>query len=136
MQEDKQGLFDTVDVLSSTLEVFTGMVKTLKIKPKNIARSVQLGYILATDMADYLVKKGENFRSAHEIVAKMVNYAEEKGKTFEQLKASEFKQFSPLFDKDVSTITIKSSLASRDSTGGTSPGQVAKALSAARKALT
>ncbi|HEY97443.1 MAG TPA: argininosuccinate lyase [Dehalococcoidia bacterium] len=136
MQEDKQGLFDTVDVLSSTLEVFTGMVKTLKVKPKNVARSVQLGYILATDMADYLVKKGETFRSAHEIVAKLVNYAEEKGKTFEQLKASEFKQFSPLFNKDVSSITIKSSLASRDSTGGTAPGQVAKALSAARKALT
>jgi len=136
IQEDKQGLFDTVDILSSTLEVFTGMVKTLKIKPNNIARSLQLGYILATDMADYLVKKGETFRSAHEIVAKLVNYAEEKGKTFEQLKASEFKRFSPLFDKDVSSITIKTSLLSRDITGGTAPNQVAKALSAARKALT
>ncbi len=136
MQEDKQGLFDIVDILSSTLEVFTGMIKTLKIKPKGIARSLQLGYILATDLADYLVKKGETFRSAHETVAKMVNYAEEKGKTFEQLKASEFKRFSPLFDKDVSTITIESSLAARDITGGTAPSQVAKAISAARKALT
>ena len=136
MQEDKQGLFDIVDILSSTLEVFTGMIKTLKIKPKGIARSLHLGYILATDLADYLVKKGETFRSAHETVAKMVNYAEEKGKSFEQLKASEFKQFSPLFDKDVSSITIKSSLAARDSTGGTAPNQVNKALSAAKKALT
>ena len=136
MQEDKQGLFDVVDTLSSTLEVFTGMIKTLKINPENIAMSVQLGYILATDLADYLVKKGETFRSAHETVAKMVNYAEEKGKTFEQLKASEFKRFSPLFDKDVSSITIESSLAARDITGGTAPSQVAKALSAARKALT
>jgi argininosuccinate lyase len=136
MQEDKQGLFDTVDILSSTLEVFTGMVKTLKIKPGNIARSVKLGYILATDLADYLVNKGEAFRSAHEIVARLVNYAEEKGKTFEQLKTSEFKQFSPLFDKDASSITIKSSLAARDITGGTAPNQIAKALSAARKALT
>jgi argininosuccinate lyase len=136
MQEDKQGLFDSVDILLSTLEVFTGMVKTLKIKSKGIARSVKLGYLLATDLADYLVRKGESFRSAHEIVAKLVNYAEEKGKTFEQLRANEFKQFSPLFDKDVSSITIKSSLAARDITGGTAPIQVAKAISAAKKALT
>ena len=125
-----------MDILSSTLEVFTGMIKTLKINPQNIARSVQLGYILATDLADYLVKKGEIFRSAHEIVAKLVNYAEEKGKKFEQLKASEFKRFSPLFDKDVSSITIKSSLEARDATGGTAPSQVTKAISAAKKALT
>jgi argininosuccinate lyase len=136
MQEDKQGLFDSLDILSSTLEVFTGMMKTLKIKPKNIARSVQLGYILATDLADYLVKQGEAFRTAHEIVARLVNYAEEKGKTFEQLKAGEFKQFSPLFGKDVGSITIKSSLAARNITGGTAPNQVAKALYAARKAIT
>ena len=136
IQEDKQGLFDIVDILSSTLEVFTGMIKTLKINPQNIARSVQLGYILATDLADYLVKKGEIFRSAHEIVAKLVNYAEEKGKKFEQLKVSEFKRFSPLFDKDVSSITIKSSLEARDATGGTAPSQVTKAISAAKKALT
>jgi argininosuccinate lyase len=136
MQEDKQGLFEAVDILSSTLEVLTGVIKTLKINPNNIARSMQLGYILATDLADYLVKKGETFRSAHEIVAKLVTFAEEKGKTFEQLKASDYKQFSPLFDKDVSSITIKSSLAARDMTGGTAPSQVTKAISAAKKALT
>jgi argininosuccinate lyase len=136
MQEDKQGLFDVVDILSSTLEVFTGMVKTLKIKPKNMARSLQLGFILATDLADYLVKKGETFRKAHEIVARLVNYAEGRGKTFEQLKNSEFRQFSPLFGRDVGSITIKSSLAARDITGGTAPSQVAKAIAAARKAIT
>ncbi len=136
MQEDKQGLFDIVDILSSTLEVFTGMLKTMKIKNENISRSVKLGYILATDLADYLVKKGEPFRSAHEIVARLVNYAEEKGKSFEQLKTNEYKQFSPLFDKDVSSITIKSSLAARDITGGTAPNQVTKALASARKSIT
>ena len=135
MQEDKQGLFDSVDTLSSTLGVLTGMIKTLKIKPKNMARSLQLGYILATDLADYLVKKGESFRTAHEIVARLVNYAEEKGKTFEQLKSSEIKQFSPLFDRDVGSVTIKSSLAARNIVGGTAPSQVAKAISAARKAI-
>lgn len=136
MQEDKQGLFDTVDILTSTLEVFTGMLKTIKIKKENISRSVNMGYILATDLADYLVKKGEPFRSAHEIVARLVNYAEEKSKSFEQLKASDYKQFSPLFDKDVSNISIKSSLAARDIPGGTAPTQVAKALAAARKSIT
>ena len=135
MQEDKQGLFDSVDTLSSTLGVLTGMIKTLKIKPKNMARSLQLGYILATDLADYLVKKGESFRTAHEIVARLVNYAEEKGKTFEQLKSSEIKQFSPLFGRDVGSVTIKSSLAARNVVGGTAPSQVAKAISAARKAI-
>jgi argininosuccinate lyase len=136
MQEDKQGLFNTVDILTSTLEVFTGMVKTLKIKRENISRSVNMGYILATDLADYLVKKGEPFRSAHEIVARLVNFAEERGKSFSDLKINDFKHFSPLFDKDVNKISIKTSLAARDIPGGTAPNQVSKALAAARKAVT
>jgi argininosuccinate lyase len=136
MQEDKQGLFNTVDILTSTLEVFTGMLKTLKIKKENISRSVNMGYILATDLADYLVKKGEPFRSAHEIVARLVNFAEEKGKSFNDLKINDYKHYSPLFDKDVYKISIKTSLAARDIPGGTAPNQVSNALAAARKAVT
>jgi argininosuccinate lyase len=136
MQEDKQAFFDTVDTLLSTLEVFTGMIKTLQVKVENTKKALQPGYILATDLADYLVKKGEAFRTAHEIVARLVNYAEEKGKSFGQLKLSEFKGFSPLFGKDVRKITIESSLAARDVTGGTAPNQVEKALAAARKLAT
>ena len=135
MQEDKQGLFNTIDTLTSTLEVFTGMMKTLKIKQANINRSMNMGYILATDLADYLVKKGEPFRSAHEIVARLVNFAEEKGRSFSDLKINDYKHFSPLFDKDVGKISIKSSLAARDIPGGTAPNQVSKALAAARKAV-
>jgi len=135
MQEDKEGLFDTVDTLLSTSEVFAGMVKTLKVKPENARRAVEWGYILATDLADYLVKKGEAFRTAHEIVAKLVSYAMEKNKPFSELSLAEYKKFSPLFEKDVHSITIESSIAARDVVGGTAPKQVAKALANARKLL-
>jgi argininosuccinate lyase len=135
MQEDKEGLFDTVDALLSTLEVFTGMVKTLKVKPENARWAVEQGYILATDLADYLVKKGEAFRTAHETVAKLVSYAIEKDKPFSELSLAEYKKFSPLFEKDVHSITIESSIAARDVVGGTAPKQVEKALANARKLI-
>jgi len=135
MQEDKQGFFDTVDTLLSTLEVFTGMIRTMKVKAENTGKAVKQGYILATELADYLVKKGEAFRTAHDIVARLVSYAEEKGKSFAELDLSEFKEFSPLFGEDVHSITVESSLAARDVTGGTAPRQVARALAAARKVI-
>ena len=75
MQEDKEGFFDTVDTLIATLEVFTGMLKTMRIKTDKTASAVQQGYLLATDLADYLVKKGVPFRTAHEIIGKLVIYA-------------------------------------------------------------
>lgn len=135
MQEDKQGLFDTVDTLLSTLEVFAGMVRTLKVKAENTSKAVERGYILATDLADYLVKKGEPFRTAHEIVGRLVSYAAEKGKPFAELGINEYKKFSPLFGEDVRKISIKSSLAARDVVGGTAPGRVKQALARARKAV-
>jgi len=135
MQEDKQGFFDTVDTLLSTLEVFTGMVKTLRIKAKNIEQAARRGYILATDLADYLVKKGEAFRTAHNIVARLVSYAVEKGKSFSELSLSEYKEFSPLFGEDVYSITVESSIAARDVIGGTAPKQVDRALAAAKRIL-
>jgi argininosuccinate lyase len=135
LQEDKEGFFDTVDILLSTLDVFSGLVKTLRIKPEKAKEALEKGYILATDLADYLVRKGEAFRSAHEIVAKLVSYAIEQNKSFGELKLTEYKKFSKLFAKDVFDITIESSLAARDVTGGTAPRQVAKALAAAKKAI-
>jgi argininosuccinate lyase len=133
MQEDKEGLFDTVDTLLSTLEVFTGMVKTLRVKPENARKAAERGYILATDLADYLVKKGEAFRTAHDIVARLVSYAMEKDKSLLKLSLAEYKKFSPLFDKDIYSITVESSIAARDVVGGTAPRQVAKALANAKK---
>ncbi len=135
MQEDKEGFFDTVDTLLSTLEVFTGMIKTLKVNALNTEQAVKRGYILATDLADYLVKKGEPFRNAHGIVARLVSYAMEKGKSFSELGLTEYKGFSPLFEEDVYSITITLSLAARDIVGGTAPRQVEQALAKAKKII-
>ena len=135
LQEDKEGLFDTVDTLLSTLEVFAGLVVTLRVKAENTGRAAARGYILATDLADYLVKKGEAFRTAHDIVARLVSYAAKKGKSFSELSLTEYKDFSPLFGEDVYAITVESSLASKDVIGGTAPKRVAQALAAARKIM-
>jgi argininosuccinate lyase len=133
MQEDKEGLFDTVDTLLGTLEVFAGMVRTLKFKVENMARAAGRGYILATDLADYLVRKGEPFRSAHDIVGRLVKYAAERGKPFDRLDINEYRRFSPLYDEDVKKISVRSSLAARDAPGGTAPRRVRQALAKARK---
>jgi argininosuccinate lyase len=135
LQEDKEGFFDTVDTLLSTLEVFTGMVRTLKVKPENTRGALAKGYILATDLADYLVKNGEAFRTAHDIVAKLVSYAMSKNKSFGELSMAEYKKFSSRFEQDVYSITLESSLAARDVVGGTAPKQVARALAAAKKSI-
>jgi argininosuccinate lyase len=111
------------------------LVATLRVKSENTERAVKRGYILATDLADYLVRKGAAFRTAHDIVAKLVSQAIDKGKLFSELSLSEYQEFSPLFDKDVYAITVDSSLAARDVIGGTAPKQVAQALAAARKIL-
>jgi len=135
LQEDKEGLFDSVDTLLSSLEISAGMIGTVRIKKENTGRAARQGYILATDLADYLVKKGEAFRSAHDIVARLVSYAVEKDKPFSKLSLAEYKKFSPLFEDDVYSITVESSLATRDSTGGTSPTRVADAISRAKKLI-
>jgi len=135
LQEDKEGFFDTVDTILTTLEVFTGMLKTLKVKEENTERAVKRGYILATDLADYLVKKGEAFRTAHNIVARLVSYAMDKDKSFSELSLSEYRELSPLFGEDVYSITVESSIAARDIIGGTAPRQVDRALATAKKIL-
>jgi len=133
MQEDKEGFFDGVDTLLATLEVLAGIIKTIGVKKENMKQATQRGYLLATDLADYLVKKGEAFRSAHNIVGKLVSYAAQKGKALNELSLVEYKQFSPLFGEDVRSITTETSIAARDNTGGTAPKQVNKALARARK---
>ena len=135
LQEDKEGFFDGIDTLTSSLEVFTGMINTLRVKAENTTRTARQGYILATDLADYLVKKGEAFRTAHDIVARLVSYAIEKGKSFGELNLSEYKEFSPLFGDDVYSITVESALAARNNVGGTAPERVEQALAMARKII-
>ena len=135
MQEDKEGFFDTVDTLLSTLDVFTGMIETLKVNVDSAEQAVGRGYLLATDLADYLVKKGETFRSAHDIVARLVSYAIEKDKSFAKLSLSEYKKFSPSFEDDVFSISVESSIAARDVVGGTAPKRVQQALAVAKKII-
>jgi len=105
------------------------------VKAENTRLAVNQGYILATDLADYLVKKGEPFRTAHDTVGRLVSYAIEKGKTFSELSLSEYKSFSLLFEEDVYAITIESSIASKDITGGTAPKRVKQALTNAKKII-
>jgi argininosuccinate lyase len=133
MQEDKEGFFNTVDALLSTLEVFIGMVNTLRVRAENTGQAANRGYILATDLSDYLVKKGEAFRTAHDIVGRLVSYAMEKGKSFSRLSLDEYKKFSPRFEDDVYLVTVESSIAARDIVGGTAPRQVERALATAKK---
>ncbi len=133
MQEDKEGLFDCADTLLATLKVVTGMVNTIRVKKENMKQATHRGYLLATDLADYLVKKGKPFRSAHNTVAKLVSYAIGKGKGLSELSPAEYKQFSPLFAEDVRSISAETSVAARDNIGGTAPEQVSKALARARE---
>ena len=135
MEEDKEGFFDTVDTLIATLEVFTGMLNTMRIKTDNMKSAAKQGYLLATDVADYLVKKGLSFRTAHEATGKLVSYAIQKGKSLKELTLKEYQKFSPVFDKDVYEITLESSLTARDVIGGTGYQQVAKQITAAKRKL-
>ncbi len=135
IQEDKEGLFDTVDTLLSSLEVFAGLIRTLKINEARMKTAMTGSYILATDLADYLVKKGVPFRQAHSIVGNLVKYAISKGKDFHELSLGEYNKFSAFFTEDVYDITAQTSISARDVIGGTAPKQVAAALSRARKLI-
>jgi argininosuccinate lyase len=135
LQEDKEGFFDCVDTLHATLDVFAGMVGTLKLNAAKMQRAAGEGFILATDLADYLVGKGESFRTAHGIIARLVAYGVQNGRSIQELSLQEFKTFSPLFEEDVKYITVKSSLAARDNPGGTAPVRVENALVEARRIL-
>ncbi len=134
MQEDKQGLFDTLDTLHSTLAVFAEMLKTIKVNTRRVREAIK-DYILATDLADYLVKKGMPFREAHSVVAKLSEYAINAEKSFRELSLHEYRKFSPLFAKDVYNITLESSITSRDIPGGTAPGRVEAALKKAKECI-
>jgi len=135
LQEDKEGFFDCVDTLLDTLDIFAGMVKTVTVRPQRTKQAAGRGFILATDLADYLVGKGAAFRTAHEAVARLVSYAVEHNKDLKDLTLTEYREFSPLFGEDVKKISIKTSLSARNVPGGTAPRRVAVALRRARKLL-
>jgi argininosuccinate lyase len=135
LQEDKQPLFDTVDTLLPTLDAFAAMLPALTFDATRMERAASAGYTLATDLADYLVRKGLPFRDAHQSVADLVRHAESNGKQLRELSLDEYRRFSPHFDEDVLSVDIRSSLQSRDVPGGTAPARVAEALKQARERL-
>ncbi|MEN8614349.1 argininosuccinate lyase [Dehalogenimonas sp. THU2] len=135
LQEDKEGLFDAVDTLLLSLKVFAGMMRTIKVRPEKMLRSVDKSYLLATDLADYLVKKGESFRNAHGVVGRLVSHCAKEGKTFPELSIEEYREFSPLFGSDVFEITVTSSIDSKNNPGGTARRRVAEALATAKSSL-
>ena len=128
LQEDKEGIFDTINTLHLSLNIFTAMIKTIHINESNIKNSLKQDYILATDLADYLVNKGMPFREAHGVIYKLSNYAINLAKNFNELSLDEYRNFTPLFDHDVYNISLESSIAARNATGGTSPQQVKAAI--------
>jgi argininosuccinate lyase len=136
-QEDKEPLFDTVDTLADCLAIMTDLVATgLMPVPERMRAAAAEGFATATDLADYLVRKGAAFRDAHEAVARAVRHAETKGCDLSALALAELRQFSPLVAQDVyAVLTLEGSVASRDHPGGTAPAQVRAAAAAARAEL-
>jgi argininosuccinate lyase len=136
-QEDKEPLFDTVDTLAATLRIYADMIGGLTVDKEAMRRAATEGYPTATDLADYLVKKGMPFREAHEVVARAVRRAAETGVDLARLGLDELKQFSNLIDADViDKLSLEGSLAARDHIGGTAPKQVRAAIARARHRLT
>jgi argininosuccinate lyase len=135
-QEDKEPLFDTADTLTQTLRIYADMIGGITVKPEAMRNAALQGYATATDLADYLVKKGLPFRDAHEAVALAVHFAEQKNCDLSELKLEELQQFSGLIAQDVyDVLTLEGSLAARNHTGGTAPQQTEAAIARARQYL-
>ena len=125
MQEDKEAVFDACDTVKMCLEVFCGMVKTMSANTKNMKLAAQKGFINATDLADYLVKKGLPFRSAYKISGQLVALCIQKGTVLEELPLDVYKTFSDLFDQDLfNAIDLSTCVEKRISAGGTSVASV------------
>ncbi len=135
-QEDKEPLLDTVDTLMMSLAVFAGMVGGITVNVDKMRAAAREGYATATDLADYLVKKGLPFREAHEAVAQAVRFAETRGCDLAELSLEDLRQFSKLIAADAfDALTLEGSMKSRSHIGGTAPARVKAAIAKARKTL-
>ncbi|OGS23222.1 MAG: argininosuccinate lyase [Elusimicrobia bacterium RIFOXYB2_FULL_50_12] len=136
MQEDKPPVFDAADSISVCLEAMAPMLASMDVAPLAMARSAGLGYTAATELADYLVRKGQPFRQAHGIVKALVAYCIKNGKQFRELSAGELNRFSPLLGGDALEFVEPEAIVSRKtSAGGTSPASVKKQISKLKKFL-
>ena len=135
-QEDKEPLFDSIDTVRVCLELFAGMVPLIQARADNMREAAFRGYSTATDLADYLVRKGVAFRDAHEIVGKSVAYGLEHGKDLSECSLEELQQFGPQINEDVyEVLTLEGSVSARNHIGGTAPEQVKAAIQRARDYL-
>ncbi|MDB5839877.1 MAG: argH [Herminiimonas sp.] len=135
-QEDKEPLFDTVDTVIDTLRIFADMARGISVKADAMRDAALQGYATATDLADYLVKKGLPFRDAHEAVAHAVRACESRGCDLSDLTLDEMRVFSPLIEDDIfAVLTLEGSVAARDHIGGTAPAQVRAAIARVRGQL-
>ena len=135
-QEDKEPLFDSVETIYSCLRVFADMVPTIKTNKENMYQSALKGYTTATDLADYLVKKGLAFRDAHDVVGKAVSYGIKDGKDLSEFSIGELKKFNSLIEEDIfDVISLEGSINSRNHLGGTAPNQISIAIKTGRKSI-
>jgi argininosuccinate lyase len=136
MQEDKEAVFDCFDTASSCLKVTSTVLRNISVNRDRALAAASGGYMNATELADYLVRKGMPFRDAHEVVGKIVRHAIELGKELDQLSVSELQAFSSLVSADVHVaLSLEQTLSSKSQSGGTSPAQTATALAKARESL-
>lgn len=136
MQEDKEGMFDTVHTVKGSLQIFAGMIETMKVIGANMEKATNEDFSNATELADYLATKGMPFRQAHEVVGKLVLYCIQNKKFLLGLSMDEFKEASLLFDEDIyHVLEPKTVVARRNSAGGTGFEQVKRALSKAQEVL-
>ena len=136
MQEDKEAIFDSVDTVAICLEVFAPMIKTMKVKRDNMYRAAQKGFINATDLADYLTKKGMPFRSAYKIVGQIVAECIEKNCVLDTLSLEEYKKHTDMFEADLfEKISLETCVSKRISAGGTSVGSVEEQIAYVKEEL-
>jgi argininosuccinate lyase len=134
MQEDKEPLFDSVDTLDAILTVLPPMLATLSFRPERMRRAAGENFATATDLADYLVRRGLPFRQAHEVVGRIVRHGLDQGRDLLALSVDEMRQFSELIGGDVvDAISVEASLRARAATGGTAPDAVRASLELARR---
>ncbi|MCG8014959.1 MAG: argininosuccinate lyase [Candidatus Thiodiazotropha sp. 'RUGA'] len=135
-QEDKEPLFDTVDNLKGSLKVFAEMIPAISCRKQAMRQAAMQGFATATDLADYLVRKGIPFRDAHEVVGKAVAFGVAESRDLSEMSLAELQQFSDQIDEDVFEIlTLEGSVSARDHIGGTAPAQVRQAIQRARQRL-
>lgn len=129
MQEDKEFIFDSTDTIKMSLKIMAGQIQSLTVNKEKMLKACKVGFLNATDVADYLVKKGQAFRDAHHIGARLVKYAIEKNLTLEDLDLATYKKESDLFEKDIyDAIDLKTCLKNRKSQGGPGPEEVLKQI--------